>query len=97
MADPKPQNEETQKEGEGFQETFMSHLFELRDRVGHLVEDGRAVLRPVEKLDLKKLARTFTLRSSEGFVENFGPELIARVGSEAPGVRLACASSRASK
>jgi len=33
MADPKPQNEETQKEGEGFQETFMSHLFELRDRV----------------------------------------------------------------
>lgn len=61
---------------------------ELRERVGHLVEDGRAVLRPVEKLDLMKLARTFSLRSSEGFVENFGPELIARVGSEAPGVRL---------
>lgn len=61
---------------------------ELRERVGHLVEDGRAVLRPVEKLDLMKLARTFTLRSSEGFVENFGPELIARVGTEAPGVRL---------
>ena len=33
MADPKPQNEETQKDGEGFQETFISHLFELRDRV----------------------------------------------------------------
>ncbi|MBT9499545.1 MAG: LysR family transcriptional regulator, partial [Zoogloea sp.] len=32
--------------------------------------------------------RTFTLRTSEGFVENFGPELIARVGGEAPGVRL---------
>ena len=30
----------------------------------------------------------FTLRTSEGFVENFGPDLIARVGEEAPGVRL---------
>ena len=32
--------------------------------------------------------RTFTLRTREGFVENFGPDLIARVGAEAPGVRL---------
>ena len=30
----------------------------------------------------------FTLRTSDGFVENFGPALIARVGEEAPGVRL---------
>jgi DNA-binding transcriptional LysR family regulator len=61
---------------------------ELRERVGHLVQDAEAVLRPQEKLDLKQLVRTFTLRTSEGFVENFGPELIARVGEEAPGVRL---------
>jgi len=61
---------------------------ELRERVGRLVQDGEAVLRPAEKLDLKKLVRTFTLRTSEGFVENFGPDLIARVGEEAPGVRL---------
>ncbi len=34
MSDTKQgQSEETSKEGEGFQETFMSHLFELRDRV----------------------------------------------------------------
>ena len=34
MSDTKPgQSEETAKGGEGFQETFMSHLFELRDRV----------------------------------------------------------------
>jgi DNA-binding transcriptional LysR family regulator len=46
------------------------------------------VLRPAEKLNLKQLVRTFTLRTSEGFVENFGPDLIARVGKEAPGVRL---------
>ena len=61
---------------------------ELRERVGQIVQDAEAVLRPAERLDLKQLSRTFTLRSSEGFVENFGPELIARVAREAPGVRL---------
>lgn len=61
---------------------------ELRERVGHLVRDGEAVLRPAEALNLKQLVRTFTLRTREGFVENFGPDLIARVGEEAPGVRL---------
>jgi DNA-binding transcriptional LysR family regulator len=61
---------------------------ELRQRVGQLVEDGQAVLRPADTLDLKHLVRTFTLRTSDGFVENFGPDLIARVGAEAPGVRL---------
>ena len=61
---------------------------ELRERVAQLVQDGEAVLRPAEKLNLKGLVRTFTLRTSEGFVENFGPELITRIGEEAPGVRL---------
>jgi DNA-binding transcriptional LysR family regulator len=61
---------------------------ELRERVGQLVQDGEAVLRPVEQMNLKNLVRTFTLRTREGFVENFGPALIARVGAEAPGVRL---------
>src|SRR6267154_2194311 len=61
---------------------------ELRERVGQLVQDGEAVLRPAEKLDLKQLVRTFTLRTSGGFVENFGPDLIARIGRQAPGVRL---------
>jgi DNA-binding transcriptional LysR family regulator len=61
---------------------------ELRERVSQLVQAGEAVLRPAEKLDLEHLVRTFTLRTSEGFVENFGPDLIARVSAEAPGVRL---------
>lgn len=61
---------------------------ELRERVGQLVQDAEAVLRPAKKLKLKQLARTFTLRTREGFVENFGPGLIARVATEAPGVRL---------
>ena len=61
---------------------------ELRERVSQLVQDGKAVLRPAETLNLKRLVRTFTLRTREGFVENFGPDLMARVGREAPGVRL---------
>ncbi len=65
-----------------------SRAIELRERVGQLVQDGQAVLRPTEKLELKQLVRTFTLRTSDGFAESFGPNLIARVGKEAPGVRL---------
>lgn len=61
---------------------------ELRERVSQLVQETEAVLRPAEMLNLKQLVRTFTLRTSDGFVENFGPDLIARVGEEAPGVRL---------
>ncbi|MGH9142684.1 MAG: LysR family transcriptional regulator [Vicinamibacterales bacterium] len=61
---------------------------ELRERVSQLVQDGEAVLRPAQNLDLKQLVRIFTLRTSEGFVENFGPDLLARVGEQAPGVRL---------
>ncbi|MEO8336576.1 MAG: LysR substrate-binding domain-containing protein, partial [bacterium] len=61
---------------------------ELRERVSQLVQDGNSILRPARKLNLKRLARSFTLRTSEGFVETFGPDLIARVGAQAPGVRL---------
>lgn len=61
---------------------------ELRNRVGQLVEESEAVLRPIGKLDVQQLARTFTLRTSEGFVENFGSALMARIGEEAPGVQL---------
>jgi DNA-binding transcriptional LysR family regulator len=61
---------------------------ELRERVGRIVEDGVAVLRPAERLDLTRLARTFALRTSEGFVENFGAGLVSRAAAEAPGVRL---------
>jgi DNA-binding transcriptional LysR family regulator len=61
---------------------------ELRERVSQLVQEGEAVLRPAGKLNLTQLVRTFTLRTGEGFVENFGPNLIARIGKEAPSVRL---------
>lgn len=61
---------------------------ELRERAGQLVREAETVLRPAETLDLAKLERTFTLRTSEGFAETFGPTLIARVAADAPGVLL---------
>jgi DNA-binding transcriptional LysR family regulator len=69
---------------------------ELRARVGPLVHDATALLRPAERVDLARLDRTFTFRTSEGFVETFGPALIARVAREAPGVRL-CFTMKADK
>lgn len=61
---------------------------ELRERVARLVQDANGLLRPVEAVDLGRLAQTFTLRTSEGFVETFGPDLLARISAEAPQVRL---------
>jgi DNA-binding transcriptional LysR family regulator len=61
---------------------------ELRERVGEVVRSAQGMLLTAEKLDLRALRRTFTLRTSDGFVENFGPALVARVASDAPGVRL---------
>ena len=61
---------------------------ELRAQVGHLLQETLAVLRPVKTPDLQKTMRTFTLRTSEGFAENFGPNLIERIHRDAPGVRL---------
>lgn len=61
---------------------------ELREKVGQLVQESQAVLSPAEQPDLRQLVRTFTVRTSDGFVENFGPALVARVGEQAPGVRL---------
>lgn len=61
---------------------------ELREAVGSLVEGANAVLRPAAKLDLATLDRRFTLRSSEGFVETFGPRLLAAIAEQAPRVTL---------
>jgi DNA-binding transcriptional LysR family regulator len=61
---------------------------ELRERVARLVDEVEAVLRPAARLNLLKLDRVFTLRTSDGFVENFGPGLVALVSAQAPGVRL---------
>lgn len=61
---------------------------ELRAQVGPLVEGAKAVLRPAEALDLARVSRQFTLRSSEGFAETFGPRLLSLVAEQAPGITL---------
>ncbi len=61
---------------------------ELRAQVAQLVQDAQQVLRPASAPDLAQLQRTFTVRCSEGFAENFGPALIAQLALQAPGVRL---------
>ncbi|QKD03445.1 LysR family transcriptional regulator [Mesorhizobium loti] len=61
---------------------------ELRRQVGRAVQDAEVLLRPAELLDLSGLDKVFTLRTNEGFVEEFGPRLVARIGADAPGVRL---------
>lgn len=61
---------------------------ELRERVGGIVQGGKEILTPQKSFDLTRLVRTFTLRTSDGFVENVGPAILARVRGEAPGVRL---------
>lgn len=69
---------------------------ELRGRTASLIEETAAVLRPAGHVDLQRVTRTFTIRTREGFVENFGPALITRVRREAPGVRL-CFVQKTSK
>ena len=61
---------------------------ELREQVSRLVQEAHAVLRPAQTVDMAQVVRTFTLRASEEFVENFGPALLARIAWDAPGVRL---------
>lgn len=60
----------------------------LREQVHQVVQAAEVILRPVQRPDLSTLARSFTLRTSDGFVESFGSRLIARVAADAPGVRL---------
>jgi DNA-binding transcriptional LysR family regulator len=64
------------------------HALALREHVHELVQDAEGVLRPAARPDLATLVRTFTLRTGDGFVESFGPNLVARVSQQAPGVRL---------
>jgi DNA-binding transcriptional LysR family regulator len=60
----------------------------LEADVDRLVTEVVAVLRPASAPDLGTVARTFTLRASEGFAETFGPLLVSQVMAQAPGIRL---------
>jgi len=60
----------------------------MRDRVDQLLQEAQAVLLPARAPDLRRVVRTFTLRTSEGFVETFGPDVVRSVMKDAPGIRL---------
>ncbi|WP_296946177.1 LysR family transcriptional regulator [uncultured Massilia sp.] len=65
------------------------HAEALRDRTHQALQEARAVLRPSGgTLDVAHLARTFTIRANDGFVEVFAARLIAAVAAVAPDVRL---------
>lgn len=61
---------------------------DIRERVSRLAAEVIDVLGPAERLELKTLVRTFTLRANEGFVENYGLKLLRQLDKQAPRVRL---------
>jgi DNA-binding transcriptional LysR family regulator len=60
----------------------------LREEAGRLVQDADRMLRPFDDVDSATIARMFSLRVTDGFVENYGPALLARLDRDAPGARL---------
>ncbi|MBW8901083.1 MAG: LysR family transcriptional regulator [Massilia sp.] len=61
---------------------------ELRAQAATLVQDAIGMLRPAEDVDPAAITRVFALRVTDGFVENYGPALLARLERDAPGARL---------
>ncbi|MBU4681015.1 LysR family transcriptional regulator [Cedecea davisae] len=68
----------------------LTHYAEaIRERARNAAHEARSLLSPSRaELDLTTLDSVFTLRANDGFVEAFGPALIAAAAREAPGVRL---------
>ncbi|EPF16967.1 Nodulation protein D 2 [Cedecea davisae] len=61
----------------------------IRERARNAALEARSLLSPSRtELDLTTLDSVFTLRANDGFVEAFGPALIAAAAREASGVRL---------
>ncbi len=61
----------------------------IRERTRNAVFEARSLLLPARpELNPASLDRVFAIRANEGFVEAFGPMLIAAVAAVAPGVCL---------
>lgn len=61
----------------------------IRERTQNAVFEARSVLRPAQpELNISTLEQLFTLRANDGFVEAFGPALIAEAAATAPGITL---------
>jgi len=73
----------------GRQMVLTPHAEALREPARQALLDASAVLRPsADSLDPATMARTFTIRANDGFVEVLGARLIAAVAAAAPQVRL---------
>jgi DNA-binding transcriptional LysR family regulator len=59
---------------------------ELRERVCGLVREAEATLTPSAAPKLAALARTFSLRVSDGFVEAYGLPILRRLRADAPNI-----------
>lgn len=64
-----------------------ARALELRERVRMLIEDVKGVLTPAA-VDLARVERTFTLRTSDGVMGSWTAMLCARLLEQAPGVTL---------
>ncbi|MFI6167901.1 LysR family transcriptional regulator [Nocardia sp. NPDC051052] len=60
----------------------------VRAQVHALVQQAQLVLSSEDDLDLTTLDRTFTLKGHDAVVNTIGPDLLAAVRAQAPGVRL---------
>lgn len=61
------------------------HAQTIRERARNAVLETRMLLSPaVSELDVSGLDRVFAIRANEGFIEAFGPKLIAAVADAAP-------------
>ncbi|MDL2410600.1 LysR family transcriptional regulator [Rhizobium calliandrae] len=62
---------------------------DIRDHVHALAREVRSVLRPhAGDDDIAVIARTFTIRANEGFIERFAAPLVTAITSAAPRARL---------
>jgi DNA-binding transcriptional LysR family regulator len=68
--------------------TPTPYAVSVREHVHELVQQAQALLSPSRDLDLGSLERTFTLRWQDTLVDACGPDLLATVRAEAPGVQL---------
>ncbi|WP_180902347.1 LysR family transcriptional regulator [Martelella soudanensis] len=72
--------------GRGFVPTPRAE--DIMTRIAPLVQDATALLNPQEVGDVHTLERIFVLSTADGFVENFGPQLNAKIRQTAPKVVL---------
>ncbi|MHC6528910.1 LysR family transcriptional regulator [Vibrio proteolyticus] len=61
---------------------------EIQAQVARISSEVEEVLRPVTSLHIGEIERTFTLLTSDGFVESIGGTLIQSIAEEAPGIRI---------